>query len=138
MKQPDFDPLLNDLLDDARYGEFRADLKQRTLAEFRRQRQLRRIRSRTALIIVGCLLGVGIWNWKRPWPDASVAGTVMPPPSVPAIAAPGILQDSNSLPTISDDGLLALFPPGSCFLAELDGKLTLVFHDSNLRDEVMR
>lgn len=34
---------------------------------------------------------------------------------------------------LTDEQLLAVFPPGSCFIAEVNGKKTLVFHDPALR-----
>jgi hypothetical protein len=38
---------------------------------------------------------------------------------------------------ISDEELLSLFPPDSCFLAELDGKQVLVFKDAKLAEEFL-
>jgi hypothetical protein len=36
---------------------------------------------------------------------------------------------------LTDDELLALFPAGSCFLAEVDGKKKLVFFDPEVERE---
>ena len=44
---------------------------------------------------------------------------------------------ARKVETISDEELLSLFPQGSCFLAELDGKQVLVFKDSKLREEFL-
>jgi hypothetical protein len=44
---------------------------------------------------------------------------------------------AKKVETISDEELLSLFPQGSCFLAELDGKQVLVFKDAKLRGEFL-
>lgn len=37
--------------------------------------------------------------------------------------------------TLTDEELIALFPPGSCFLAEVNGKKMLVFKDPEVRKQ---
>jgi hypothetical protein len=43
------------------------------------------------------------------------------------------LARGNSARDLNDDELLAIFPEGSCFLAEVNGRKTLVFHDPAVR-----
>ena len=53
-----------------------------------------------------------------------------------AAAAP--MTPRTQITAISDEELLASFPPGSCFLAEVNGETMLVFTDDKVRTEVLR
>ena len=137
MKRPDFDPLLNDLLADSHYDSFRAQLKQRALEEFRGHRRARRIRGAAFGLASIALVAILIASWKTP-PDSKTLAGLTPDPSASVGAQDVSPETTVRVENISDEELLASFPPGSCFLAELDGEMVLVFHDPVLRDQVMR
>jgi len=142
MSKPDFDPLLNDLLADSGYNRFRADLKQQALGAFRRARFWRRTCTAGAFAAVACLaVGTLLWQTQRAGSPTRTVHNVAPAESVPVPRGIAPVPPSNAsihIETISDEQLLAAFPPGSCFLAELNGQTILVFHDPALRAEVMR
>jgi hypothetical protein len=59
-----------------------------------------------------------------------LAGTVPEAPRQLAMNPPGAPPVKTEKKSYLTDGeLIALFPPGSCFLAEVDGKKKLVFFD---------
>jgi hypothetical protein len=65
-----------------------------------------------------------------------LAGPAAPPPRLLAVRPPGPppAQPEKSI-YLTDGELLALFPEGSCFLAEVDGKKKLVFFDPEVERE---
>ena len=84
------------------------------LAAFRARQQGRRLVRR--LGVTGgltLLLAVALWGLHRPAPLASE-------PKEAAAPSGRFLTDRE---------LLGAFPPGSCFLAEVDGQMQLVFND---------
>lgn len=70
--------------------------------------------------------------WAGHWFTAPVA----PVPGRLAERVAGLPVAKAEQPTYLTDGeLLALFPEGSCFLAEVDGKKKLVFYDPKVERE---
>lgn len=153
MNKPDLDSLLNDVVGGPAYESFRGGLKQRALGEFRRERMRRRVRRVGAglVLILGAVFAL-FWNARRgPGVSQIAVETVEPAqkaapglisqpkqaPASPAISEPGT-PPSPRLETITTDQLIAAFPPGSCFLAELNGETILVFPDPALRKEFLR
>jgi hypothetical protein len=53
------------------------------------------------------------------------------------IEAPHSIKSAKIESCMSDDELLRSFPPGSCFLAEVNGKTVLVFTDESVKRAVM-
>jgi hypothetical protein len=53
------------------------------------------------------------------------------------IEAPQSIKSAKIESGMSDDELLRSFPPGSCFLAEVNGKTVLVFTDESVKRAVM-
>ncbi|MCI0534663.1 MAG: hypothetical protein L0Z50_05495 [Verrucomicrobiales bacterium] len=145
MNKPEFDPLLNDLLGGSRYSEFRAELKRQALGAFRRARWWRRTRnSGLAMAAVAAVLAILLWRLDTERAAPVVTEQATTPPTLPPTALPSdatslkTARASVQIETISDEQLLAAFPPDSCFLAELDGQTVLVFSDPAVRDAVMR
>jgi hypothetical protein len=52
MNDPDFDPLLTDLVADSDFNRFRGELKKRALTRFRRHQAWRRIRRTGAAVVL--------------------------------------------------------------------------------------
>jgi hypothetical protein len=106
--------------------------KRSALGEFRRARRTRSLSRLSGLLAVFSLSTVLFW--PRPQPE-----TLTPAPLLSA-APPAQTQDTPPEKPdylISDEELLAAFPPGSCFLAEFDGKTRLVFVDERLAREFL-
>jgi hypothetical protein len=63
-----------------------------------------------------------------------LAGPAAESPRRLALKAPGAppAVETGSKLYLTDSELIALFPPGSCFLAEVDGKKKLVFYDPDV------
>jgi len=62
------------------------------------------------------------------------------PPGAPPVKPEATAKAEESVKpkgtmNLTDDELIALFPPGSCFLAEVDGKKKLVFFDPEVERE---
>jgi len=55
--------------------------------------------------------------------------------STVSAAAPAVLSDKSSLPYISEQEVTALFPPGTCVLAEVNGEQKLVILDAKIAEE---
>lgn len=117
------DPLLDRVLDDEIWQRVCATQKTNAIGAFRarqRQRRLMRRSGAVAIMAVGmAIAGAVLWHGRRQAPlPPQIASQELTPPVTPA--APQYLTDQE---------LLALFPRGSCFLAEVDGKKQLVFFD---------
>ena len=121
-----FDPerddwLLDRVLDDEGWQQACAALKTAAVGTFRaRQRQRRWMRraGAVAIVAVGMAIDAAVhWHGRRQAPLPPQIASKEPAPPV-ASAAPRYLTDQE---------LLALFPRGSCFLAEVGGKKQLVF-----------
>jgi len=113
------DPLLEVLLRDETWQRASAALKEDALGRLRARRRARRLIHWTAgmaglLLVLGCGL---YWFGYGPVPAA------------PPAKAAGALAKSESTRFLSDAELLASFPQGTCFLAEINGRKELIFLD---------
>jgi hypothetical protein len=114
------DALLDATLNDSAWQEASAAFKAQALKTFRAQQRLRLL---------------GRWGTGAAALAALVVGLAGAPASCSApnhrapvqVAAVAQAPEKPRQPT--DDELLATFPKGSCFLAEVDGKKELVFLD---------
>lgn len=115
------DGLLEAVLADDDWQALNSSLKREALVAIgaaRRRRRLRHWIGRTACAVV-LLAGAGWWLL----PLASVR----PPVS----ATSGYAASSGTrVPFISEDEMLAMFPAGSCVVAEVNGRKELVFFDA--------
>jgi hypothetical protein len=138
MNEPDFDPLLTDLVSDSDFNRFRGELKKRALTRFRRCQAWRRVRRMGAAVV---LIAVAVLALLRIPERAGRSRLVATAPGFdhqPSAAAAARMTPSTQMTAISDEELLASFPLGSCFLAEVNGETMLVFTDDKVRSEVLR
>jgi hypothetical protein len=112
------------------------------MREFRRvcwRRKATRAVLAAALVILGILASLYTREIQRPT-DIAALSTPAPArstrPSSPVAA--GAMPPAPSAAYLSDQQLLDLFPPNSCFLVELNGKQVLVFQDGNLATGIFR
>jgi hypothetical protein len=130
--------LLEDLLADDPAGGNSA--KQHAMAVFRQARLFKHVArvSRVAALIAVLAVGAFLFRAQlvkdRP---GSQAFRGIPDRAVEQEPTSGT-ADSRALPTLSDEELLASFPPHSCYLAEVDGRKILVFADSSLQKKYLR
>lgn len=100
------------------------------LREFRlaywRRKTKRVLLAVAAMVVIGILTSFYTRNGERPVQTALVPIAAQPSSRQPSAIHPDV---SKSPEFLTDNELLNLFPPDSCFLAELDGKQVLVFKD---------
>jgi hypothetical protein len=121
--------LLNDLLreDDA--------ARQAAFAAFRRARFMRAIGRGSALVVLaGVAVSIGMVLSRHDL-DSDVRTTAKIGPSTHLRHADE--SKAPEVPTLTDEQLLASFPPNSCFLAEIDGRQVLVFTDPAVERQVL-
>jgi hypothetical protein len=126
--------LLNDILQDEPGTAAAAAARQHAMAEFRRGRFLRRIAMTSRLAAVIVALAIGCFLFRVPLTNvrsSGLAGSVVSAP--PKQAETTETMRSTPLPTLTDEQLLASFPPDTCYLAEVEGRKILVFADSTVR-----
>ena len=115
--EPD-DPLLEAVLRDHDWQTVSAAFKTEALATFRARQRVRRLtRWAGGLAVLAMLLaGISWFGWRTVPRQTTLAQrkALEPPPK------PHFLTDKE---------LLAAFPKGSCFIAEVDGKKELIFLD---------
>ena len=99
--------------------------KQAAVAAFRRAVFLRRARRVAGTMVICAAAATAIVHQTEKAPVIAVKKIVQP------AAVP------SSIPSLSDEQLLALFPSNSCFLAEVDGRQILVFDDPELREKFL-
>jgi hypothetical protein len=130
--------LLEDLLADDPAG--RNSAKQHAMAAFRRARLFKNVTrvSRVAALIAVLVVGAFLFR-AQPVKDRPSSQELrgMPDRTVEQEPTSGT-ADSRALPTLSDEELLASFPPHSCYLAEVDGRKILIFADSSLQKKYLR
>jgi hypothetical protein len=114
------DELLNAVLFDDEWHALNGSLKHEALAAIGKARRRRRFGVWLGQAACAAALLTGAGRWLRPptHVNASVAKTSVKP--VPA----GTQQ------FISEEETLAMFPRGSCLMAEVNGQKTLVFFDA--------
>ncbi len=113
------DALLDAVLADDDWQALNSSLKRdalTTIGVARRRRRLRLWVGRTACAVV-LLVGAG-WGLL---PLASLR---------PPVAATSASSSGPRVPFISEDEMLAMFPAGSCVIAEVNGRKELVFFDA--------
>lgn len=121
----DIDALLDAVLADDDWGALSVRLKREalvTIGEARRRRRVRRWIGRAACV---ALLAGAVWWMRGPAPDRGLAA------DTPGQPAPAGARD----PFVSEDEMLAMFPAGSCVIAEVDGRKELVFLDVRKAEE---
>ena len=120
------DVLLNVVLADEAWHAVNSSLKREALAVIGAQRRKQRLRLWTGGAACAALLLIGVGSWLRPTAPspAPVAQTSGQP------AAP-----RAEVQFISEEEMLAMFPPGSCVVAEVNGRKELVFFDAKKAEE---
>ena len=118
--------LLNALLGDEDWQAANAACKRQALRAFHaRQRFRASVRwAGSALVLAGIITGAAFWARQ---PAKSPPQTAATPPA--ETNAPPVPTPTHYM---TDAQLLASFPKGSCFIAEVDGKKQLVFLDPKL------
>jgi hypothetical protein len=109
-----------------RFARHDAVVSERARRAFRRRRLIGRVLAATPVILAAGLL-VMIWipPTESDAPPHGAAG-VLP-------VEPMVIERAEQARSLTDDGLLELFPEGSCFLAEVNGRKVLVFHDPEVK-----
>jgi hypothetical protein len=120
-----------------------AAVREQALDEFRRRNSRRRIANASAVV---CALGfILAFVFVRPGSESNLAssGSSKGTGSARTVVTQRKTVSENQVTMagpspdrigeLSDEQLLAIFPEGSCFLAEVNGRKTLVFHDPAVR-----
>jgi len=120
------DNLLNAVLADDDWHALNSSLKREALATIGVARRRRRLRLWTGRVACAALLLIGaVWLLRPPAPGPAAAASSS---GIPASPAAGIQY-------ISEEEMLAMFPPGSCVVAEVNGQKELVFFDAKKAEE---
>jgi hypothetical protein len=114
------DTLLDAVLRDENWQTASAAFKAEALGIFRARQRLRRLTrwAGSAMVLAAAFVGLAHWL-SRP-------ATAPRPVTVARVEAPKTPDTARNL---TDQELVAAFPQGSCFIAEVDGKKELVFLD---------
>ncbi len=115
---PDNDALLAAMLADESWAALDASLRQNALASLRRKRLRYQCRTWT---VVGCLAAVAL---------VTLLFRGHTPPVQPENSRPRLT--SVIIGSFTDDQLLALFPKGSCIVAEVNGHPKFIVLDEKL------
>lgn len=130
--------LLNDVLQDEVNAEWADAAKRYSLAAFRRGRLLRRVSIVSRLAAVVVLFAAGSFLYRVQLTKSRSLGQhgleVAGLPSKPRATETAV---STPLQTLTDEELLASFPPDTCYLAEVEGRKVLVFADSSVRKKYL-
>jgi len=114
------DTLLDAVLRDENWQTASAVFKAEALGIFRARQRLRRLTRWTGSAMALAAAFVGVAHWLgRP-------AMAPRPVTVARVEAPKTPDTARNL---TDQELVAAFPQGSCFIAEVDGKKELVFLD---------
>ncbi len=114
------DALLDAALRDETWRAASASFKAEALKAFRAGQRVRRLTRWVGSVAALALVTVGVVHW------------VGRPASVPrhvAMAHPRTPDAAGEPRRMTDKELVAAFPKGSCFIAEVDGRKELVFFD---------
>lgn len=115
--------LLNSVLRDEQWQASDTAFKAQAMGAFRtRQRVRRMVRWTGGVVVFGALLA-SVIHLSKPAPLSQ------PQLAAARIETPKKLESTRFL---TDEELLASFPEGSCFIAEIDGQKELIFLDPEL------
>lgn len=122
----EIDGLLNAVLADDEWRILNSALKNEALAAIGAARRRRRLlfRMGQAACAAALLMGAGWWLLP-PAPGHRSVATVSGQP-----ASPGTGKQF-----VSEEEMLAMFPAGSCIVAEVNGQKTLVFFDAKKAED---
>ena len=125
------DPILEAVLRDDEMQAGMASAKDEALRAFRghhRNRQL--VRRAISLAALAVAVGVAT-HWMRIHQTPTTAERSMPVRAEKQLlkGAPETQGPTESKQGLTDEELVAAFPRGSCFVAEVDGKKRLIFFD---------
>mgnify|MGYP003574957822 CR=1 FL=1 len=110
--------------ENSKFAEHDARVHATALRAFRSRRRHRKLATAALLIaLVTAILSLQLNSKQQP--VRPLARTV---PSSPTL-------EKHPAATLTDEELLAHFPPGACFLAEVNGKKILVFNDPALKKQ---
>jgi hypothetical protein len=116
------DALLEAVLRDDGWEVANAVGKAKALGVFQTRQRIRRLTRWAGGLAALAVAAVFAVHW--------LAGPAAPPTRLLALKPPEPPPAKSEMPIyLTDSELLALFPEGSCFLAEVDGKKKLVFLD---------
>lgn len=122
MKTPPDDPhghpLLDGLLADDDWHALNAATRERALGALRARRRQRALLTWGGSGVAGCALALALMNFFPPTDG-----------SAPTAAAP--VPRSGPI-YITEEQLMAYFPPGSCTIAEIDGERRLIILDPDI------
>jgi hypothetical protein len=127
--------LLNEVFRSDSMDSFSGQLKERAWAEFRRARFIRRIAliSSTVVAVTGLVAGGLLFRASERYKTRNLATMPVRTESKKpaAVQAEAPANDGR----LTDEQLLAFFPPDSCFIAEADGRKILVFRSPEIRQK---
>lgn len=117
------DALLGAVLQDENWQSADAAFKAQALGTFRARQRIRRLTRWAGSVAVVAAVTAGVAYWlSRP-----------AAPSRQMTAAPSQVPKRPDQPReLTDAELVAAFPKGSCFIAEVDGKKQLVFFNPEM------
>jgi len=117
------DALLNTVLRDESWQGTSAAFKAEAMGTFRARQRVRRLARWTsgALVLAAVVAGAVHWLGRPAKAPRQLAVKQAKPP-----------EQTEKPRYLTDEELLASFPKGSCFLAEVDGKKELIFLDPNV------
>jgi hypothetical protein len=125
-KPNDVDGLLDAVLVDAEWQSLDRVLQSDAVAVLGTVRRRRRLRLAMAQVTsVAAVLLVAVWGLHSLGQSRRAAAGVSAQP----------VRSALDEVLISEDQMLAMFPPGSCAIAEVDGKKELVFFDAQKAHE---
>ena len=130
--ESDNDKLLNAALGDGEWAAMSAGLRERSLRTFRVRRNLRRGLRLCMAILVFAVIGMAGLRFENRDGQKAASGTRPASGTHPVATA---AKASTDIPRISDEELVALFPRGSCAIAEIDGRKQLVFFDEKQAEQ---
>ncbi len=125
--------LLDEVLVEDAPSDWQGENKRRAVAAFRRGRTVSRVAfvARLAAIIIA--LGVAVVGLKVYFANETSGNRHAN--ETTASLAPD--RAPKPLPTLTDEELIARFPPNTCTLAEVDGRKVLLFADIQLQKKFM-
>jgi hypothetical protein len=127
MKSPELKSVLAEVIHDVSFAEHDAACRIRAISAFRKQQRMKALRQVT--LIAASILMIAYIGSLFSRKDKAIEVKVVVPAEVPSAET----ASSESTNLLTDEELLAAFPPGSCYLAEVNGQKVLLFHDEKVR-----